>query len=98
MLVYFLIVICRQYISQTFGTYTSVSVNGEWGSSNHVLLEQVIMQGYDQTLLGMTYFYCSHQTVSRTAVKKPNGHIIEKYMVSMVSCSVLVKAKDEYEI
>ena len=53
-------------ISQSLGTYNSVSTNGEWGIIKKVPVNANYNQMiYDSTVLGMDYLDCSNQTLSR---------------------------------
>lgn len=67
-------------ISQTLGTYNSVSVNGEWGIIKKVPVRAGYNEMiYDQTVLGMDYLDCSNQTLSRIDFKMKDsyGNIID---------------------
>ena len=57
-------------ISNTLGTYNSMAVNGEWGILKKIPVSADYNQLiYDQTVLGMDYFDCSHVSFSIIFVK-----------------------------
>ena len=85
-------------VSQTLGTYNSVSSKGEWS-----IIKKVPVRGsynemiYDQTVLGMDYLDCSNQSLLSIdfKIKDSYGNVINLHGNHWSFSIIFVKINDE---